>query len=407
MSTDFVTPHQVLQAIEYAKKINKNDTNGDGAFRINFKRVKPGENGVSYLNFEVLKEKTGGKWEYVLLNLKFMNLITRSKLLAPDDPKRKLPGIQLQFAHDASYTSKSGKKDKNGKDIIIDEPYSKVKILIAEAFTRIIMSALAKEELYAEVNKISTSVQTTKKSDQPSGKRVKLDEPIIRTEIKFTNPDTGDKTNNGKKENKIDPNATPKCELYDVTKPIPASDPRYASQKFEVLKYEKDGELQDITYSNIRFVIPPGSSVSGIDCMSSVTKSNMGIGLPSKLTLGMVKPSKGFKPDPSTVFDMNDMGAMGDAQTVEIQETNEDDDNSDHENINKNAFDSITNTNTENIPDYTDDPAADEHDLSQLKEDNKKDIKSTTKKDSKNKKDPKKNNKTNKVEEFDDVDEFA
>jgi len=168
-----ITPNQVLEAIEYARSLNESDKFGDKAFNINYNKVKPGANGVRYMTFEILKKRPSGKWEYVPINLKFVNITTRAKILPPNDPERKFPGVQLQFAYDASYSVKSGKKDKNGMDILITEQYGTAKILISKAFQRIILQALKEEKIYNDTTKISLPVQferiidkTTKKEDK-------------------------------------------------------------------------------------------------------------------------------------------------------------------------------------------------------------------------------------------------
>lgn len=321
-----ISPRQVFEAIKYAMETNK-DKYGDSAFRINYNKIKPGSNGVKYCDFEILHKKDG-KWEYIPLNLKLTNIITRSRILPPNDPKRKFPGVQLQFAHDSSYTTILDKKDSEGKPIKYVEEYGKAKILIAKAFSRLMGDLLDKKKIFNKSTSISTPVQFQRTINE-QGEKADLDKPIIRTEIKMISPDDEKDKDNDKKSNKkdkdISPNATPLTKIYDVRKKIDESDPRYSLEcvNFEELKYEFDGKELPITYENIGKVILPGSSISGVECMSSVTFSNMGIGLPSKMTAILVKPSKGFKPDIVSIFSKSELNSMHETIVQDFAETDE------------------------------------------------------------------------------------
>src|ERR1700678_429107 len=103
---EIVTPSQVFDAIRYVRTTDPADKFGDKAFRISVNKIKTGPNAVRYMDFEILKKKDSGKWDYVPLNLKFMNLITKSKILPPVHEKREFPGVRLQFSGNASYTIK-------------------------------------------------------------------------------------------------------------------------------------------------------------------------------------------------------------------------------------------------------------------------------------------------------------
>lgn len=336
MSTETINPSQVFEAVAYARNLNKTDKFGDSAFRVNFNKIKPGSNGVRYIDFEVLKKRPTGKWEYIPLNLKFMHLNTRARILLPDDPKRKIPGVQLQFAHNASYTVNTKKKDKDGKDIMVTEEYSAAKILIAKAYQRIMLAALKDEKIFNDNSKICLPVQFERIIDEKTKKKAKLDEPIVRMDIKFTDGDSETEDNDPenkapkkgpikvkKDEQKLTPSSKPRCDIYDVNKKILKTDPKYKEGEwnFEPLRYEKDGKVEDLTYGNIGMVIQPGSSVSGVDCMSSISLSNMGISLASKATLLVVKPSKGFKPLPTQVFSANDIESFDTAVTQDFDES--------------------------------------------------------------------------------------
>lgn len=302
MIQEFVTPSQVFEAIAYAKSKNPNDTYGDKAFNLNIKNIKPGNNNTRYLNFEILKKRNNGTWEFVPLNLKFTKLQTTSRILPPGHEKRKFPGAQLQFNSNASFETKKGNET-------ITEEYGKAKIAIAEAFKRIVESDLDNKRLFVANRKITCPVQFDRVLDPVSGQREPLDKPIIRMEIKFeerkeTETDPKKKNMSAKAEKFIDPSAKPKCEIYDATKRLSKGDPNYheGELNFAPLVYEKDKKVEPLTYGNIGEVILFGSIVSGIDNMSNVVISSLGISLSSKALLLIVVPAKGLKTNITNIF---------------------------------------------------------------------------------------------------------
>ena len=358
MSNEIITPSQVMKAIAHAinlgekaaekkakkieeelrenkdklseeelekkikkelSKITNEDKFGDDAFKFDPKKFRPGNAGVRYFDFQVLKQRSLEEWEYIPINLKFKNLTTKSRIRAIAD--RKYPGVQLQFAHDAKYTTKLDKKDSDGNDIIINEEYSKVKILICRAFGRITNKLLENKKLYADNTKLCYPIQFKRKIGD-TGEKVKLEEPIIRVAIKFVSEkiDKIDKKDI-KKEKEIKPTDKPRCDLYDIDKPILATNPNYRKDgfNFEPLKYVVDGVSHDINYENIGNVILPGSKISGLNNMS-ITISNMGISLTSSISVGIVKKSEGYKPDPSKIFNSEEIKSFIEAETEIIEE---------------------------------------------------------------------------------------
>lgn len=350
MFQEFVTPSQVFEAIRYAQEKYPDDKHGDKAFQLNLKNIRPGNNNTRYLNFEILKKKSNNNWEYVPLNLKFMKLNTISRILPPDHEKRKYPGVQLQFDSNSSFESK---KIINEKEVIIVEEYGRAKIAIAEAFKRIVESELKAKRLFVANPKISIPVQFDRVVDSVTGQREPLEKPILRMEIKFEESskeviiDPKNKKNASNKNDKIiDPNARPKCTIYDANKKIDKNDPDYREGElnFAPLKYDKDGKVENITYKNIGEVILIGSTVSGIDSMSSVVISTMGISLPSKASLLVVSPSRGSGLYLSKIFDATDF-QMNEEHNTDVTKNNNTNDNI--KNSLKEEFDDSVETNDE------------------------------------------------------------
>lgn len=334
--SNVITPSQVFEAIEYAKSIDSDDNLGIGAFQVKIKNERPANNNVRYYPFEILKKDAKGNWSFVPLVLKFKNLVVKNKILAPDSPDRKFPGVNFTFDNDTKFTTDTGKKDKDGNPIIIDEPYSAAKIAIDTIFRHLIKKLLNEEKIYNANHKTSTSVQIECADKDIKGKKNKLDNPIVRMEIKFEdkkakeNKSKENPTKNASAGNRtISSDAVPLCAIYDVEKRIPNSSPKYKPNgfNFEYLQYvsEKDNKKYPITYENIGKVILPGSIISGTEDLSSVACSNLGISLPSKISILIVKKSTGYsRNDPAAVFSEGDIKSFTDFDdSNETDETSE------------------------------------------------------------------------------------
>lgn len=295
MPVETVLPSQVFAAIEYAKKQDPKDKFGDGAFRMNVSNIRPGKNNVRYAGWEILKHRPNGVWEFVPVNLKYMNLQTKSKIHPPGHPKKKYAGVTLQFRVSSSFKTKAG-----------EEPYGKAKVAIYSAFKRITMRMLKAKEIFHGVPTIKLGVQTERKVDEKTGKTEKLDDGIIRVSIPFKALEDGPNS-------KIDLNEKPKCEIYDATKKVENPKKDEVPYQLATLK-DKEGKDQPLVYQNVGDFILPGSTCTGVDCMDSVTFSQQGISLPSKASLLIVKPSKGYKPDVMSVFG-NDFSEIENAET--------------------------------------------------------------------------------------------
>jgi hypothetical protein len=290
-----INPSQVLAAIEYAKKLDPKDKFGDTAFKVDYEgSPREGKNDVRYMGFQILKQRQNGKWEFIPLNLKFMNLQTRSRIHPPGSTKRKYPGVQIQFRAGDSFTARG-----------VTESYGRAKISIYNAFTRIITRLLKTEKVHHSKKEILNGIQTHRIEDPKTKKQVPLKQgdEIIRVAIPF------------KSENSIIlPDEKPRCDIHDVTKKKASiKDPNEVPFELAMV-----GE-SPITYTNIGDFILPGSSCSGVDSMDSVVLSSQGISLPSKATLLIVKPSRGYRPDAAVVFsgDFSSMESSEVADPVE------------------------------------------------------------------------------------------
>lgn len=327
-NVEVVTPSQVIAAIEYAKTLDPKDKFGDGAFRVDIANVRaPGKNDVRYIPWQILKQRNNGKWEYVDLHLKFMNLITKSQILPPGHPKRKYNGVQIQFRGKDSFTTKV-KVKKDGKEEIktIEEPYGKAKKLIYAAFQRKLKLMLKKQEIFHSKTNVGTTIQDSRKSSDPKNPKPEKfaeGDEIIRVTIPFKSED-----------NKIALDEQPKCDIHDVTKKLKDIPPDFDGVPFE--KATIDGK--PLTYANIGQFVRAGSSVSGVDCMDSITLSSQGITLPSKATTLIVKPSRGYKPDVKAVF----KGEFSEMESSETAAPTEGDDGDGAEKVSGDAATDIT-----------------------------------------------------------------
>jgi hypothetical protein len=293
-----VYPSEVLAAIEYAKKKDPTDKDGDGAFRFDA-NFRAGQFGVRYATFNILK-CIEGKWTFVPLVLNFFKLQTKAKILSPHDPKRKFAGAQLQFRGNSTFTSRDGRT----------EEYGKAKISIVTAFVRIMKKALQDGVVFNNNEKINTTVQFTREADPTSKRRDKLapGEEIIRVDIPFKKTKDGDSQ-------KILDDERPTCEIADASKPTKRSG------KIGLEPASVDGE--PVTYLTIGKFITPGSACSGAEDMSGPSFSNMGISLPSRITAIVVARGKGFRQTISGedgIFDEDELAALVDTSVAADEE---------------------------------------------------------------------------------------
>jgi hypothetical protein len=319
---DSVTPREVFEAIEYAKTLNPSDKLGTGAFKIDFDSVRTGGNSVSYYRVMILKKK-GDKWDYIPFQLRFLKLTSKTRILHPDDEKRLFPGVKLQIAHDASYATK-----KDGKDV--EQPYGAAKIMAVTIWRQLVKEAMKSGKITNDNTKIISPIQTEYTKDKVKKIKEKLDAPIIRLEVPFRNPKEEDVADDSKKKNaknakkdiELKPTAKAVCDIFNQDKPIPATDSRFKKDGFnyEKLTYENNGVSEDITYENIGEVLVPGSIISGVDNMSSMSVSNMGNSLASKAAFLIVKAGERTRVNPAKIFDAEEMAALiDDALPVAVQ----------------------------------------------------------------------------------------
>lgn len=293
-----ILPSEIFEAIGYAKQKDPTDKHGDGAFKLDYGNIRLGkQGGIRYADFDVLKKNKAGEWKYIPLNLKFMNLLTKAKIYPPNHEKKKIPGARLQFSGSSTYFDK-------GKE----ERYGAAKIAIYAAFARIIKKLLNQKTINnGSNNKICSTIQTEAIIDEKTKATKKLDDPIIRVDIPFDSQQSGN-------QKIIKADASPKCEIYDACKKL--KDIPKGQWPFERATFEKT----PLNYTNIGEFITAGSSCSGVDCMNSVSLSNMGISLASKITLAVIKHSDGFKPQPTSIFSIDEFDEMAGATTETIED---------------------------------------------------------------------------------------
>jgi hypothetical protein len=304
MNVETVYPSDVEAAVEYAKSTNPNDKFGDTAFKFNHTNLRSVK-GVKFGDFSINKQKENGIWAFVQLNLQFVNLVTKAYVWKEGS---EVATAKVQFVEDSCKFTRKVKNADNTYTTKVED-YGRAKILINAAFKRIIAGLLKSKSLKNDNTKICSNIQTERK-DLKSDVKVKLDpgQSIIRVEIPFESDPT-------LKQKVIKPESEPTIDIYDATKKI-------ATPKPGTIPYHKatTAEGMAITYGNINDWLKPGSCVSGVDRMNGVAISPLGISLPSKLSVLIVKPSKGFKPDPSKIFSTVELASMGDAETDETVE---------------------------------------------------------------------------------------
>jgi hypothetical protein len=295
-----IYPSQIFEAVEHAKKTNPSDTRGDSAFKIDYANLKSAGNDTRYIPF-LVNIKEGDKRVWTNVVLKYTGLSTKAKILRPDDPKRneKIKSMSLQFRRSSCYNRKV---KLNNKEIIIEEKYGEAKMIIYGAFKRLATEGIKSGAIRNIKRDIIIAIQTSVLTDVKQRTTKAIEDPIIRVEIQFIKEKGANIPKN---------DAPPKCEIYDIMKRLPPSDPRVIANNgfvYEIATIDRDNDVKEsLTYCNIGEFITPGSVVSGIDSMSDVCLSASGISLPSRATLIIVKKSRGFKPDPSAIFNSDEL----------------------------------------------------------------------------------------------------
>lgn len=313
--TPYLYPTDIFEAVEHAKNTLKDRTK---ALRIDLSQKRVGKKGSFFATLEILK-KYGTEWKYVPLKIKFSNLTNDVGILAPDHPKREYPGVSLKVQSKASYV-------KDG----IEQRYYDAKVLINEIYHAYIKNMLD-SGVSLPSTKICSSVQTLKTSKTDSFKKEKLPEAIVRLEIKFydsKNLKDDDKKSSGKDadddKKKIDNKATPSCNIFDIRKPIKKGHKEYREgvQSFEKLTYTEGDKQFPLMYENIWKVIGKGSIMSGVDDSSTVSITNLGISLSSKIGMLLINPKTSSGLDVEDVFDTSEIEGM-EVKSDDVETTGE------------------------------------------------------------------------------------
>lgn len=321
-----VFPSEIIAAIKHARKNNPKDKFGDGAFKLSFKHLRPGNNGTRWTTLSVLKKRPNGKWEYIPLLLRNINLNTTSRIKSEEEKKeakQDYPGIYIGFNTSSAYERKLR---KNGKVVgEIEEPYGKAKELIAKAFRRLVTNAVKAGDFYNDNSNVKLNVQFHRWVNKAKGQKEKLEKSIIRVKIPFDG--------HGKEL------TVPKIKVYDVEKKDKTKKNGFP---YELATWDD----QPLDYHTIRKFITTGSSCSFIEDLSGVCLSSQGISNPSKAKdFLMVKRGKGRRIDAEDVFDADDFADIDGGEAGYDDESSGNDDNDDNaENVEgDDEFDELAN----------------------------------------------------------------
>lgn len=299
--TPSVLPSEILAAI--AKDLKANPKNhGDGAFRIDLKRIKKHVNAAKqetrYIPFEV---NIGGNW--VPVAIKFQNVKTEGGIKPPE--KRKY-GPSLTFKKSTTFT----RKDRSGKEIV--ERYGDAVVACNDAFTRIATKLVKDKELKnGKNNDVLEFVQKQRLSD-PTNKDsdlVDMDDPIFRPKLEVDN------------EGKFRVNQG----IRDLRKKIP-KDKRSKGQLPYELATDEDGV--PLNPNNVQNFIKMATPCFGVHDLSQSCCSPQGISVPSKIVLLMAKKPQGLKPTFDKHFGEDEMEEWGEVEAFE-QEGEADGDDAD------------------------------------------------------------------------------
>lgn len=287
--TPSVLPSEILAAI--AKDLKANPKNhGDGAFRIDLKRIKKHVNKqkqeTRYIPFEV----NVGNW--VPVAIKFQNVKTEGGVKPPE--KRKY-GPSLTFKKSTTFT----RRDKSGKEIV--ERYGDAVVACNDAFVRITTKLVKDKELKNGKNQdILEFVQKQRLSD-PQNKDsdlVDMDDPIFRPKLAVDN-DGNFRINQG---------------IRDLRKKVP-KDKRAKGQLPYELATDDDGA--PLNPNNVHNFIKMATPCFGVHDLSQACCSQKGISVPSSIVLLMAKKPQGRKPTFDKHFGEEEMEEWGEVEAFE------------------------------------------------------------------------------------------
>lgn len=316
-----VTPNQVLAQIELAKKLHPDEDNlGLAAFRINYDAARDPDMGVIYYPFEInLDSQLDSKKGWAPLNMKFKNM-NCGKILPPKE--RKYPGVKLTYHGSTTYNDEvevveDGKKVKK----VVVQQYGKAKVAISRIQSKLCEKGLEEGLIDTKYKTVNTMGVQFERESQEGKKKVKvaLSDEVVRVDIPFVSV----KGEDGKPT--IKATAEPRCEIFDASRRLkdakPNQLPYHKAEVPEGDKDAKDKKYKKLVYMNIHEFITPGSATSGVDGMNSVSVSKSGVGVSSKVSLLIVKPSTGrAKIDATKVFSAEEFNDFADAETKEEEE---------------------------------------------------------------------------------------
>lgn len=301
---DFVYPSEVFAAIEEAKRRNPKDTLGVGALQFKLDALRSAKNGVRFFSVNILKFRAG-KWEYIPLVMKYMNIPTVANIYENGHEKRKYAAVSLTF-------KRSTAKFMRGET---EEHYGDAIVALYEIFEHV-MKQFKKTTKIALSNKIVRSIvqKTYKDSKTEEQKNIDPAEYMFRVELPFNYSGEG-------QQRYIKNDEPPKCDVYDTT--VKVAKPKSGDLPFLKNAYKKGEQQLPLQYGNIHDFIKAGSCLSGLHDMRNACLSSQGLSWPGKMSLLVVKPSRGNRPEAAKVFDASEFGSMEDAETADVEDENE------------------------------------------------------------------------------------
>jgi hypothetical protein len=314
--SEFVYPSEVFAAIAEAKRRNPKDELGMAALEFKIDVLRQAKNGVRYFSVNILKRTSNG-WEYVPLIVKLMNTCTVANIQPVGSEKKKFAAVSLTFKRS------SAKFVRTVAGQPIDECYGDAIVAIYDIFEAAMKRFKKTTKIHLANKIIRSAVQKSyKDSKTETLMPINPEDYLIRVELPFNYTGEGNSRY-------IKSDEPPKCDIYDVTRKEPK--PKPGDLPFAKNTYKNGLKTESLRYNNIHEFIKCGSSLSGLNDMSSGCLSSQGISLPSKITLLMVKPSQGRRPEAVKVFDASEFESISDAQTLEDPEVAETEDNPEKE----------------------------------------------------------------------------
>ena len=305
-----VLPNDILKAVAIAKKSDKDDKHGYGAFRFDLTRLRThkGAKGTTrYIPFEV---NVNNEWRPMCI--RFENLKTKGKIPPPDDIEKRQYGLSVLYYASSTFDQ----KDRKG-EVIATQEYGKAVSTACKAFQYYAKGMLKRKEITNRNKTIVPFVQFLRKNKKTDEEpTIPVEDPLIRVKLGYN--DEGQFT-------------IPQG-IRDIRKKMTAKERKRSptTMPYNMATVEGDDEKEEeLNVDNIHLFLRYGAPTFGVHDLSQMCLSQSGISVPTSFGLLAAKQPTSTRSEASTHFEADTMDNWGDAESSEPESGDEDEDGAD------------------------------------------------------------------------------